>query len=134
MAMGVSARKGMAASINVTPMIDVLLVLLIIFMVMQQGVRKGIALQVLPPKTVSRPHRRPTPSCWRCCGAAATPSTAAGWCRGAAVRRGAHLRRPGAQGALREGGREITYGEVIAALDATRAAGVTVISLVPRTI
>ncbi len=33
-----------------------------------------------------------------------------------------------------EGGDGLTYGEVVAALDATRAAGVTVISLVPRTI
>src|SRR5690349_7451800 len=51
MAMGTSGpRGGMAAAINVTPMIDVLLVLLIIFMVVQQGLRKGIDLQAPPPR------------------------------------------------------------------------------------
>src|SRR3954452_12128544 len=51
MAMGVGGKKGgPAADINVTPMIDVLLVLLIIFMVVQQGLQKGISMQVPPPK------------------------------------------------------------------------------------
>src|SRR3954467_14880856 len=51
MAMGAGGSKGGAMnSINVTPMIDVLLVLLIIFMVVQQGLQKGVSMQVPPPK------------------------------------------------------------------------------------
>jgi biopolymer transport protein TolR len=51
MAMGVGGKKGGAMNeINVTPMIDVLLVLLIIFMVVQQGLQKGVSVQVPPPK------------------------------------------------------------------------------------
>src|ERR1700745_1050013 len=51
MAMGVGGKKGGPTSdINVTPMIDVLLVLLIIFMVVQQGLQRGVSMQVPPPK------------------------------------------------------------------------------------
>ena len=51
MAMGVGGKKdGPASDINMTPMIDVLLVLLIIFMVVQQGLQRGVSVQVPPPK------------------------------------------------------------------------------------
>ena len=50
MAMGGGSGEGLSANINVTPMIDVLLVLLIVFMVVQQGLRKGLSVQVPPPK------------------------------------------------------------------------------------
>src|SRR3712207_3858557 len=51
MAMGTGARKGGAMNeINMTPMIDVLLVLLIIFMVVQQGLQRGLSVQIPPPK------------------------------------------------------------------------------------
>ena len=50
MAMGVGGKKGgPQADINMTPMIDVLLVLLIIFMVVQQGLQRGLSVQVPPP-------------------------------------------------------------------------------------
>ena len=50
MAMGVGGNKGGAMNeINMTPMIDVLLVLLIIFMVVQQGLQRGLSVQVPPP-------------------------------------------------------------------------------------
>src|SRR3954466_12690331 len=56
MAMGAGGSKGGAMnSINVTPMIDVLLVLLIIFMVVQQGLQKGLSLQVPPPRADPSP-------------------------------------------------------------------------------
>src|SRR5687767_3919746 len=61
MAMGASGRRGgMSAAINVTPMIDVLLVLLIIFMVVQQGTRKGIDAQLPPPRGSAPPTDDPT--------------------------------------------------------------------------
>jgi len=49
MAMNVGGSKsGPSSDINMTPMIDILLVLLIIFMVVQQGLQKGLSLQVPP--------------------------------------------------------------------------------------
>ena len=59
--MGMSAgggQEGLTNEINVTPMIDVLLVLLIIFMVIVPMSRKAIDLQLPdpnPPQTVSTP-------------------------------------------------------------------------------
>ena len=134
MAMGVSARTGgMAAAINVTPMIDVLLVLLIIFMVVQQGLRKGIDAQIPPP-----PDGRVTP-----------PDPTAIVLEVLPGGRYAINRHPvgaeGLQAAVArtfagrprkvlfvKGGEGLTYGEVVAAVDATRAAGVQVVGIVPR--
>ena len=51
MAMTAAGRGGAVAEINVTPMIDVLLVLLIIFMVVQTGLQRALSVQVPPPRT-----------------------------------------------------------------------------------
>jgi len=135
MAMGMAARRGgMAAAINVTPMIDVLLVLLIIFMVVQQGMQKGLSVQVPAPHdpTVTPPaqpdaivlevlpggryaiNRQPV-------GAEGLQAAVA---RTFAGRPRKVLFVKGAEG--------LTYGEVAAAVDASRAAGVAVVGLVPR--
>ena len=135
MAMGVAVRRGgMAAAINVTPMIDVLLVLLIIFMVVQQGLQKGLSVQVPSPDDPKVPapevpgaivlevlpggryaiNRQPV-------GAAGLQSALA---RVFAGRPRKVLFVKGAEG--------LTYGEVTAAVDAGRAAGVQVVGLVPR--
>ena len=63
--MGMSAggsKGGPAADINITPMIDVLLVLLIIFMVIQQSLQKGVSVQVPPVKKDEQPQQPSNPN------------------------------------------------------------------------
>ena len=60
--MGMSAggsKGGPQADINMTPMIDILLVLLIIFMVVQQSLQKGVSVQVPPKKDANDPPPPP---------------------------------------------------------------------------
>jgi biopolymer transport protein TolR len=57
--MGMSAggsKGGPQSDINMTPMIDILLELLIIFMVVQQSLQKGVAVQVPPVKKEEAPE------------------------------------------------------------------------------
>jgi biopolymer transport protein ExbD len=53
MAMAAGDGGGLNSEINVTPMIDVLLVLLIIFMIIQPLNRQTIPIQVPPPQTAA---------------------------------------------------------------------------------
>ena len=55
MAMATGGSGGVTSDINVTPMIDVLLVLLIIFMIIQPLNRQIIPIQVPPPQTNAAP-------------------------------------------------------------------------------
>jgi biopolymer transport protein TolR len=133
MAMGIGGRRGGGINeINMTPMIDVLLVLLIIFMVVQQGLQRGLSVQV-PPVGEDRPvptspeslvlevepggryllNRQPIP-------AARLQETLAGVF---AERQRKVLFVRGAE--------SLPYGDVVGAVDASRAAGVQVVGLVP---
>ncbi|HEU4884232.1 MAG TPA: biopolymer transporter ExbD [Longimicrobium sp.] len=133
MAMTTGGRKGSISQINMTPMIDVLLVLLIIFMVMQQGLQRGLSVQVPPP-----PDGRPI--------LAQTTNLVLELEPG-----GRYLlnRQPVARERLAQelgavfaprtrkvlfvrGAETLPYGELIAAVDASRQAGVQVVGLVPR--
>ncbi|HEX2078976.1 MAG TPA: biopolymer transporter ExbD [Longimicrobium sp.] len=135
MAMGIGGRKGGSISaINMTPMIDVLLVLLIIFMVVQQGLQRGLSVQVPPP----RDEQRPAPPATDNLVLELRPD-------------GRYLlnHRPVSRERLAQdlggvfagrtrkvlfvkGAESLPYGEVVGAVDASRAAGVQVVGLVPR--
>lgn len=134
MGMGVGGSKGGPTSdINMTPMIDVLLVLLIIFMVVQQGLQRGVSVQVPPVD--------PSPTVQD--GADNIVLE---------VQQGGTYRlnqQPVAAGALQatlaqvfaprprkvlfvKGDERVAYAEVVHAVDAGRLAGVEVVGLVPR--
>jgi biopolymer transport protein ExbD len=129
--MATGRRGGPVALPNMTPMIDVLLVLLIIFMVVQQGLQRGVAVQVPPadpdlttgpealvlevgPGGTYRLNSQPVP-------AASLGATLAG------------VFAPRARKVLFVKGEEgAAYAEVVHAVDVSRSAGVEVVGLVPR--
>lgn len=125
-------RRAQQSEINVTPMIDVLLVLLIIFMVVQRELRSGIPVQVPPadPSGASQPPEalvlsiRPGPEYTL----NARPLAAD---RLTEELRGVFAGRP-RKVLFVQAGEELRYGEVVHAMDASRAAGVEVIGVVPR--
>jgi biopolymer transport protein TolR len=124
--------RGVVGEINVTPMIDVLLVLLIIFMVVQQGLQRGISLNVPPTDgdpVVPPPdelvleverggrytlNREPVPA------------------DGLRARLEAVFAERPRSVLFVRGAEDATYGEVVQALETSRAAGVQVLGLFPR--
>ena len=136
MAMGVGGSKGGAMNqINVTPMIDVLLVLLIIFMVVQQGLQKGVSMQVPPPKdkdevAQSNPEDQivleVNPGPVYAINTRPVPSDQ--------LEKTIHdiyAQRP-RKVIFVKGAENLRYGDVVHAVDAARAGGVEVVGLVPR--
>ncbi|HEY0035295.1 MAG TPA: biopolymer transporter ExbD [Longimicrobium sp.] len=135
MAMTTGSRGGPVASINMTPMIDVLLVLLIIFMVVQQGLQRGVSVQVPPPPS-------------DLAGPVGTVDLVLEVESGGTYRLN---QQPVAAGALQatlarvfaprprkvlfvKGGEQVAYAEVVRAVDVSRLAGVDVVGLVPRAV
>lgn len=124
--------SGHSADINMIPMIDILLVLLIIFMVVQQGLQAGLSVQVPPTESSATAqsidqivlevlpggnfllNQQPL-------GASELQS------RLIEVYDG----RPRKVIFIR-GTEAVTYGEVTWAVDVSRASGIEVVGLVPR--
>ncbi|HEX8243756.1 MAG TPA: biopolymer transporter ExbD [Longimicrobium sp.] len=126
-------RRGAVSEINVTPMIDVLLVLLIIFMVMQQGLQRGLPVSVPPPQPDTPAPPTPDQIVLEVFPggryAINTHPVGAEGLQAAVARTFAGRPR---KVLFVKGGNGLTFGEVAAAVDATRAAGVQVVGLVPR--
>jgi biopolymer transport protein TolR len=135
MAMGLGGRKGGSISeINMTPMIDVLLVLLIIFMVVQQGLQRGLSVQVPPPRD-ERPTQPPQPDNLvlelRPDGRYLLNQQPVSRER-LAQDLGAVFEGRARKVLFVKGAETLPYGEVVGAVDAGREAGVQVVGLVPR--
>ena len=136
MAMGVGGSKGGAMSeINMTPMIDVLLVLLIIFMVVQQGLQRGLSVQVPPPKEKEDISQQPPDDSQVVLEVDPGPVYKVNRQVVPAAELETFLRDVFAQRARKvifvKGAEELTYGEVVRAVDASRAADITLVGLVP---
>ena len=137
MGMGVGGKKGGAMNeINMTPMIDVLLVLLIIFMVVQQSLQRGVSVQVPPPPDENDVAQQLPDEEQIVLEVKPGPVFAIN-------------QQPVEESAIEERLREIfatrnrkvvfvkgeenlKYGDVIRAVDASRSAGITIVGLVPR--
>ena len=136
MGMGVGGSKGGPTSdINMTPMIDVLLVLLIIFMVVQQGLQKGLSVQVPPMKQDQEVTKAQNDDSQIVLEVEPGPRY--------------FVNKQPVTGSLQQflaqtfagrprkvifvkGAENLTYGDVIRAVDASRAAGVEIVGLVPK--
>ena len=136
MAMGVGGGKGGAMSeINMTPMIDVLLVLLIIFMVVQQGLQRGLSVQVPPPKEKEEIAQKPPDDTQVVLEVEPGPKYFVNRQEVAPANLESFLRETFAQRPRKvifvKGAETLSYGEVVRAVDASRAADITLVGLVP---
>ena len=115
-----------------TPMIDILLVLLIIFMIMQALKRAAIDMQIPPVNRRYRPVRPARRSCSNCWPMAAMPSMASrtasrSWNRPSTV----YDARPAKLLFVKPDLTRV-YGEVIEAIDIARGSGVQIVGFTPK--
>jgi len=137
MGMGVGGKKGGAMNeINMTPMIDVLLVLLIIFMVVQQGLQRGVAVQIPPPPDQNDVAQQLPDQEQIVLEVKPGPQFAINQSPVTADALEDRLREVFANRARKvifvKGEENLKYGDVIQAVDASRGAGITIVGLVPR--
>ena len=137
MGMGVGGKKGgPTADINMTPMIDVLLVLLIIFMVVQQGLQRGVSVQIPPPKDKNEVAQQEPQEEQIVLVIEPGPTYAINQQPVPTNQLEQRLReiftgRP-RKIMFVKGAENLQYRDVIRAVDASRAAGVEILGLVPR--
>jgi biopolymer transport protein TolR len=137
--MGMSVGKdkgGPKSEPNVVPMIDVLLVLLVIFMVVQQGLQRGLSVQVPPPRDKADLAQQPPDDQQIVLEVEPGPTYFINRQEVAAAELETTLRDVYAQRARKvifvKGAENLSYGEVVRAIDASRAADITLVGLVPR--
>jgi biopolymer transport protein ExbD len=137
MAMNVGeGAGGFQSSINITPMIDVLLVLLILFLVIQPTLTKGIDVQV-PAEQASAPGESAPDQITLQVRAGADGATyAVNELEVPADLLAARIREVYAARPRKvifvKGDESVSYADVVRAMDAARAGGIEVIGLVPR--
>lgn len=128
------ARSAAVAEINITPMVDVLLCLLIFVMVIQPGLLKGIDVQVPPPETALASSAAVRDQI--VLHVHAGPSYALNGMDVPAGQLEARLHSLYAGRARKvlfvDGAEDAVYGDVIGAVDLARGTGVRVVGLVPR--
>ena len=132
MAMTTGGGGGVSSDINVTPMIDVLLVLLIIFMVVIAMGRAGVPIQIPPVETATRVNAQATQIVLE------LRDDGTYWINGTQYAKndlGAGIKtifdpRPVKLLFLKPGMQRV-YAEVINAIDVARGAGVEVIGVTP---
>lgn len=134
MAMGTGGSKGgPAADINMTPMIDILLVLLIIFMVVQQGMQRGLSVQVPPIDTEAQLAQNVDQIVLEIGPGGRYAINQQPVEVGRLQATLAEIFAPRQRKVIFvKGAENISYGEVVFAVDAARAAGIEVVGLVPR--
>ena len=138
--MGMSSggnKRGPQSDINMTPMIDILLVLLIIFMVVQQSMQEGVSVTVPPMPKKDQPPPPPN----------ANPDQIVLEVKAGPAYFLNQQPIPVAdlQSRLTEvfgprprkvifikGDENVPYGEVVKAVDVSRASGIDVVGIVPR--
>lgn len=137
MGMGVGGKKGgPTADINMTPMIDVLLVLLIIFMVVQQGLQRGVSVQIPPPKDKNQVAQQEPQDDQIVLVIEPGPAYLINQQPVPTNQLEQRLReiftgRP-RKIMFVKGAENLQYRDVIRAVDASRAAGIEILGLVPR--
>ena len=129
------ASSGAVADINITPMVDVLLCLLIFVIVIQPGLIKGLDLQVPPPENAAATttssardqlvlHVRKGPA--YAINGASVPVASLG------AKVHALFDQRSRKVLFVQGDEDVSYADVITAVDVVTGAGVTVVGLVPR--
>jgi len=130
-----NARGGPQSNINITPMIDVLLVLLIIFLVIQPALQKGIEVQV-PPVEEQQIQQNETPPDQIILEVRPGPSYFINQMPVPAQQLEAQIQAVFAQRPRKvlfvKGAENLAYGDVVRAIDAARGGGIEVVGLVPR--
>jgi biopolymer transport protein TolR len=128
-------RGGPQSNINITPMIDVLLVLLIIFLVIQPALQKGIEVQVPPVEEQEVPQDE-TPPDQIILEVRPGPQYLINQIPVPAPQLAAQIQAIFAQRPRKvlfvKGAENLVYGDVVAAIDAARGGGIEIVGLVPR--